>query len=293
MKPFQQSSGLNALGLVALASAALMVFDAQAGSPIGPVRHAVATAVAPVQQGAETVVGPFQSAAAAVRRNSDLRNHVATLEAQNTKLKGELATQPVDRQRLAEYDALTRAARDTGYTLVPAHVVAIGPAQSFSRVVTIDAGTSSGVRPDSTVLSGAGLVGRVVSATRTTATVLLIVDSESVVGGRLGSNLKVGSVRGTGALGTANNLTLSLVDSAATPLKGDVVVTWGSARGGPYVPGIPIGTVSSVTVNSRDLTKTAQVHSLVDFGALDLVGVVVPKNTRSDRALVRAGGSVR
>ena len=49
-----------------------------------------------------------------------------------------------------------------GYTIAPARVIAIGPAQSFSRTVTIDAGTADGVRADMTVLNGDGLVGRVV-----------------------------------------------------------------------------------------------------------------------------------
>ena len=74
----------------------------------------------------------------------------------------------------------------------------MGPMQSFSRTVTIDAGTSSGVHKDMTVLNNDGLVGRVISATRSTADVLLILDTDSVVGGRLGSNNEIGFLRGRG-----------------------------------------------------------------------------------------------
>ena len=91
------------------------------------------------------------------------------------------------RNQLAEYQGLTSAAATLGQALVPAHVVAYGPAQSFSRTVTIDAGSEAGVQPDQTVLNDDGLVGRVLRVTRTTATVLLIVDTESVVGGRVGA----------------------------------------------------------------------------------------------------------
>jgi rod shape-determining protein MreC len=35
------------------------------------------------------------------------------------------------------------------------------------------------------------------------------------------------------------------------------------------------------------------IEPFVDFGSLDLVGVVVPSGTTSDRALVESDGSVR
>ena len=56
-----------------------------------------------------------------------------------------------------------RPPQRTGLALVPARVVAMGPAQSFSRTVTIDAGTSSGIHPDMTVINNDGLVGRVLA----------------------------------------------------------------------------------------------------------------------------------
>jgi rod shape-determining protein MreC len=35
------------------------------------------------------------------------------------------------------------------------------------------------------------------------------------------------------------------------------------------------------------------IQPYVDFGALDLVGVVVPSGTRSDRGVIEADGSLR
>ncbi|MGI9155476.1 MAG: rod shape-determining protein MreC, partial [Marmoricola sp.] len=254
---------------------------------------AVGTVVGPVETMANGAVRPFRSAAEAMHRNSSLRHDVATLQSQNSDLRSRLATGSVDRNRLAEYDGLVRTARDTGYALVPAHVVGIGPAQSFSRMVTIDAGTTSGVRPDSTVVSRDGLVGRVIRANRTTATVLLIIDADSVVGGRLGSTMKIGFIRGRGATGQKGRLDLALVDNAASPARDDVVVSWGSGKGGPYVAGIPIGRVTSVYSSPRELSKQAVIAPFVDFSALDLVGVVVPAGTRGDRKVIRADGEIK
>ena len=70
-----------------------------------------------------------------------------SLEAENSNLRGQLATTSEVRYRAAELDGLLAASRTTGFALVPARVVAMGPAQSFSRTVTIDAGTSSGIHP--------------------------------------------------------------------------------------------------------------------------------------------------
>jgi rod shape-determining protein MreC len=172
-------------------------------------------------------------------------------------------------------------------------VVGIGPAQSFSRTITIDAGSRAGVTPDMTVVNNDGLVGRVLRVTRTTATVLLILDGDSVVGGRIGSSLEAGFLRGRGVLGDDGRLDLELVDETVVPAQDDVVVTWGSRDGAPYVAGIPIGRVTQVFTNLRETTKRAVIEPFVDFSSLDLVGVVVPSGTRSDRAVIEADGSIR
>lgn len=144
-----------------------------------------------------------------------------------------------------------------------------------------------------TVLNNDGLVGRVLRVTRTTATVLLIIDSDSVVGGRVGQSMEVGFLHGRGELGDGGSLDLQLVDEAQPPARHDTVVTWGSRDGAPYVSGIPVGTVTSVYSSVRETTQRAVIDPFVDFGSLDLVGVVVPSGTRSDRAVVEADGSMR
>ena len=190
------------------------------------------------------------------------------------------------------YDDLTASAEDLGYSLVPARVVGWGPAQSFSSTVTIDAGTDAGVQPDMTVVSGTGLVGRVVSAGRTSATVLLIIDPDSTVGARVGDTMDMGFLRGRGVVGDEGRLDLELVDRTAVPARDDAVVTWGSDGGAPYVSGVPIGRVTKVYSSLRETSQRVVVDPYVDFGALDVVGVVVPTGTSSDRALVGPDGEL-
>lgn len=281
----------SVFALLVLASVTVITLDYRGGdaSPLQPARDALGDGFGPVETAASTVARPISEVPDFFVHNKALRDDIQELQAENANLRGQLAATSEVRYRAAELDGLLRSSRSTGLALVPARVVAMGPAQSFSRTVTIDAGTSAGVRPDMTVLNNDGLVGRVIRADRSTATVLLIIDSESVVGARLGSNAEVGMLRGRGDISRTGNLDLDLVDNSETPGKDDVVVTWGSRNGSPYVAGVPIGTVDAVFSSPRELAKHAVIDPYVDFSSLDLVGVVVPGGTKSDRAVIRAG----
>lgn len=280
------------MALLVLACLTVMTLDARGGShsPVDPLRSVAGNVVGPVESVAAGAVRPFGDVGGFFTTNHDLRKQVATLSAENSQLKEANETTPLERKRLTELSALTETAKQTGYSMVTAHVIALGSMQSFSRTATIDAGTSSGVRADMTVLNGDGLVGRVVRATRTTATVLLVIDPDSVVGGRLGSNFEIGFLKGRGTIGSKARLDLDLLDDAATPSRGDLVVTWGSDHGVPYVAGIPIGHVESVYSTPRQQALHAIIKPTVDFSSLDLVGVVVPKGTKGDRPLLTGAG---
>lgn len=278
-----------------LGCATLITLDHQGGdhSPVEPARRAVGEAFGPVENVTAAVVEPFTSVPDYFRSKDRLTAELTSLEAENASLRQQVRTSDLDRNRLREFEQLTRAASDTGHTLLPAHVIGLGSAQSFSHTVTIDAGTDAGVHADMTVLNNDGLVGRVIRATRSTATVLLVLDADSVVGGRLGSSMEVGFLQGRGRIGDQGRLDLDLVDEAVVANEGDTVVTWGSEGGAPYVAGIPIGKVTAVFSSPRETSRRAVIEPFVDFTSLDLVGVVVPAGSRADRRLLEAEGGAR
>ncbi|HEY3530787.1 MAG TPA: rod shape-determining protein MreC [Nocardioides sp.] len=278
-----------------LACLTLMTLDHHPGpgSPLEPARDAMGSVLGPVESDTSSVVRPVTAIGDWFTSRRTMQHDIAALRSENSRLKAQQATSRYQLNQLAEYQGLTSAADTLGQALVPAHVVAYGPAQSFSRTVTIDAGSDAGVQPDQTVLNNDGLVGRVLRVTATTATVLLIVDTESVVGGRVGASMEVGFLKGRGGLGDHGTLDLQLVDQADAPAKGDTIVTWGSKGGAPYVSGVPIGRVTAVYASLRESSQRAVIEPYVDFGALDLVGVVVPSGTRSDRGVIEADGSLR
>lgn len=278
-----------------LASVSLITLDHTGGdqSPVEPARRAVGEVFGPVESATAAVIRPVVAVPGWFRSHGDLRAELSALEAENSELRSEVASSGFDRNRLEEYDGLTATAESLGYALVPARVIALGPSQSFSRTATIDAGSDAGVHPDQTVLNNDGLVGRVLRVTRSTATVLLVIDTGSVVGGRVGGSMEMGFLRGRGDLGDRGVLDLELVDEAEVPAKHETVVTWGSEGGAPYVSGVPVGRVTAVFSSIRETSQRAVIEPFVDFGSLDLVGVVVPSGSASDRAVVEADGSLR
>ena len=277
-----------------LASATLITLDHQGGdgSPVEPARQAVGEVFGPVESAAAAAVRPFTSIPAWLQTQDSLSEELRELEAENAELRSQVATSGFDRKRLDQYDGLTSAAQDLGHALVPARVVAFGPSQSFNNTVTIDAGSAAGLRPDMTVLNNDGLVGRVLRVTRSTATVLLIIDADSIVGGRVGDSMEIGFVAGSGSLADDGRLDLRLVDDHVRPHAHDTVVSWGG-NNGPYVSGVPVGQVTEVYSSLRESSQRAVVEPFVDFSSLDLVGVVVPTGSGSDRAVIEADGSLR
>lgn len=263
------------LVLVALACA-LIVVD-QKTTPANPIGVAARTwmgvALGPAQQAAARVgqgVQAVQRAGQALTGSQ--HDTISRLEQENSQLQAQVNTTAFDRRRVSELDALLHTAGLGQYRIVPARVVAVGAAGGFSRSVTIDVGSLDGVTANLTVLCADGLVGRVTSVAQTTSTVALLVDASTTVGVRL-DNQQAGYATGGGSYDQP--LAVDLFNPAAQVRTGMRLVTFGSPDGKPYVPGVPVGTVTDVEGLTGQLTKRVQVRPFVDFGALDLVGVVV------------------
>jgi rod shape-determining protein MreC len=262
-------------GLLVLASVTIVTLDSGTGaSPVQPVRDAVATVFGPIEDAASSALRPVTSIPDHFRTVDSLRAENVRLTLANQVLAAQIEAAQAAQNRAAEIDGIASMVDASGFDVVAAQVVGVGPAQSFSQTVTIDAGVDEGVVPDLTVINADGLVGRVVSATRDSATVLLIADAKSTVGGRLGASMEMGFLAGDGDISGDGTLSLSLVDHTIAPREGDTVVTWGSHNGAPYVAGVPIGTVVGVHSSPSELTQTATVRPFVDFTSLDVVAVV-------------------
>ncbi|MBB3032955.1 rod shape-determining protein MreC [Alteriqipengyuania lutimaris] len=167
---------------------------------------------------------------------------------QNADLKKEVE---IARIRLAEARATEeenrrlKALLGLGKTDVEPVAVArlIGSsATSTRRFAYLGAGRSDGVQPGMPVRSERGIVGRVLEASRNSARVLLITDSESVLPVRRAGDNTVAFAEGRGD-GLIN---IRLINLGINPLeRGDVFVT--SGAGGLYRPGIAVAIVTRLT----------------------------------------------
>lgn len=247
--------------------------------------------LAALRRGIDTVFGPVESAfggaAGAVGRALGGIPKLGSYQSENRKLKrqvdalnGRLASLSGLQCQVDQLHQLTHALDVTGYSTVPAHVVAVGPAGGFEWTAVIDAGSSDGIKPSQTVMTGAGLVGRTTEVTARTAHVLLIADPEFTVGGSLAQVASIGLAHGNGS----RPMTYSLASSRAPVRKGDVLLTTGSDT---YAAGIPIGTVTSVAPDANAISRTATVVPFVDVASLDLVGVITNGARTKPRGLLR------
>jgi rod shape-determining protein MreC len=269
------------LGLLLLTSLTLVVLSLRGSG--GGARDTASGFFGPVENAASAVVRPVRDFLSSISSLGSKDQQIAELQRQIDALQQQVNTTEYDRNRAQELNDLLRLAGAGQYKTLPAQTIAYGPAQGFAWTVTIDVGSKDGVKVDQSVVNGKGLVGRVVATTSSTATVALLVDATSTVGARVESSMEVGFLNGTG---DPRSLELQLLDPFAPVAVGDRLVSYG-VKGGAYVPGIPLGTITAVEGTPGQLTRIAKVEPFVDVTSLDLVGVIVqpPRENPRDAVL--------
>jgi rod shape-determining protein MreC len=194
---------------------------------------------------------------------------------QNEELAGELDTVDALRARVAELEAETQRLKDllqfqetTPGNYRVAKVFGRNPEKWFSTI-DISLGSNDGVQVDDPVVSRTGLVGRILYTDKRTATVLLLTDPESGVGGTVEGSRDYGVVVGGNGPDT---LILRFFSRDAVVQVGDKVVT--SGMGSKFPPGILIGEVTSVYIPKPGLIKEATVKPASVLNHLEEVMVV-------------------
>lgn len=274
-----------ALAVLVVASLTFVILDLRGGEgPMSSARSAISAVTGVLQKGASTVFSPVTSAGDWWSTWRNQASQIEELQKENSELRTLVRESENDRARADELDELLRVASVGRYRVVPAEVIAVGPAQDYAWTVTIDAGSLDGIERDMSVISGDGLVGRVIKVNQTSSTVLLLVDASSSVGGRVATTEEIGIVSGTGR---QDSLDFQLLDPLAELVIGDALITFGSRNGRPYVPGVPIGEVVDITGTAGQLTRIATIRPFANVSRLSVVGVVVrpPRDDPRDSVL--------
>ena len=257
----------------------LITLDLRGVQVIDGLRTGTQTALTPVQKAGSWVVSPFRNFLSDVTHLGRTRNQIEKLRDENVKLRLTLQNRKTADAQLKQLKGVLNLAGTAGYDVVNAKVISQGSTTSFTQTITIDAGTSSGVRANMTVLSGYGLVGVVKFAYRNSALVQLASDPAFKIGARIAGTQQIGILSGQGT----RKGVLQLLDNTTQVRKGDALLARGSQNGRPFVPGVPIGEVTSVDNSPGSVTQTADVKFYTNFSTLGVVAVVVSGSTADPR----------
>ena len=272
--------------VVLLVLVALTLITISFRSPTSGALHSVqsagSTALRPFQVAATRIAQPFRDAYDYVSGLSSAKSQLAREKRLYQKVRAQAIANRAQALRAQQLEKLLKfeqgSSFPTAFRAVNAGVITFQTG-SFTHSLVIDEGSSSGIRRNSPVVDGGGLVGIVSNVTPSTAIVTLITDPDSFVAARDIQTRVRGGVR-PGAGGT---LQLAEVQKQKVVHKGDTLVTDGtrSARLPDLYPyGIPIGRVYSVGATDTATFLQVQVQPFANLGSLDAVAVLVKKNPR-------------
>jgi rod shape-determining protein MreC len=269
------------VGLVIVALALVTIsFRSPTAGALHDVQGAGSTALRPFQIAATRIAQPFRDGYDWVASVSSAKRENALLKKRYREVREEAIAERAAALRAQQLEKLLHFEQGStfprGYGAVNAAVTSF-PSGPFTHSLEIAAGSSDGVRLNSPVVSGDGLVGIVSNVQPQTAVVTLLTDPSTFVAALdIQTRVRNGIVH-TGPGGT---LILDQVPKQLNVNKGDALVTAGTHDAqypDLYPYGIPIGRVSSVGATDTASFLQIQVQPFANLGALDAVAVLVPK----------------
>ena len=209
--------------------------------------------------------------------NNSFFTNLDSLKEENEKLKNknkeleksikEIENIKTENETLKEYLGLTE--KYSNYKTIPGDVIN-KDISNYSRTITLNIGTSDGVKKDMTVIAEEGLVGHVISVTENTAKVQTIIDPANSVSSMLSTTKE--SIICKGTLENKTTLKAMYIPTEASVIQGDTIQT--SGLGGLYPKGLQIGTIKKVVDTENITDRYAIVSVSVDFNKLNSVLVI-------------------
>lgn len=173
----------------------------------------------------------------------ELQVRVADLEAENGKMKQELN--------------LTESLSE--YTTVHATVIARNPDQWMESLV-INVGANEGIQKNMSVMSGNGLIGRIIEVNPTSSKVLLLSNEQSN-DGKVAASIQIKSGSANGIISGYDRKTkeylMTQVDPTVQVAAGDLVQT--SGLGGVTPSSLLIGEVTEAKMDDYGLFQTVRI----------------------------------
>lgn len=228
------SSKKALLFIVVITSFILMTYQSKKGhfGPIKSINTALNSTHMAVSSLTAAFFQPFRRLALREEENIKLKSRVDELLLERDSYQGAV----IENKRLRE---LLRLKENSHNYVAAARVIARGTGH-WEHTVVLDKGESDGVAKDMTVITPRGLAGKIISASESFASMLLISDINASVAVRIKETRKEGVLSGTGS----RTCILKYVPYEEEIKAGAVIVT--SGLDSLFPPGIPVGYVSKV-----------------------------------------------
>ena len=243
-----------------------------------PVKDVVGVVLTPIQRGINHVGGWFSG-------KMDYFEDNLKLAAQNEELQSQVDQLTVENTQLLQDKDELNSLRDLyeldhkyeTYEKVGARVISKDDSSNWFSTFTIDKGSNDGLAVDMNVMAGSGLVGIITDVGPNWATVRSIIDDYSNVSAQISETEDTCIIAGDLSLTDEGTVRLVKLNDPDSKVKvGDTVVT--SQISDIFLPGILIGYVSEIGVDSNNLTHSGLVSTVVDFK--DIKEVLVIKNLK-------------
>ena len=259
------------LVILLVSSLLLITLDLRGVGITSGFRNTTQTILSPIQKAASDIFAPVGRFMSDVKNFGKTKAEISDLKLANAKLKKEAAFSADIKGQLAQLKNVLDLAARGGYKVVSARVIGRGSASTFSQTITLDAGTGSGIRKNMTVISENGLVGVVKDATSNSSIVLLMSDPTFKIGVRVARSQSLGVLMGEGT----GTYSIELLDPAGSMQVGDSLISIGSDNNRPFIPGLPVGVITSVDHSTSSLTQRATVKAFSNLNDLGIVSVVI------------------
>lgn len=255
-----------------IAMFASFLFDVQ----FTPLNTAAGYVFIPMQKGINKAGSMVSGLADNLTELKDVMRRNEELQAQVDELTTELNTYKLEQSEIEDMRKLLELDEKYKYEKVGASIIGKDAGNWFDTFI-IDKGYNDGIEVDMNVIAGSGLVGIVTNVGPNYANVRSIIDDRNSVSAMVLTTSDGCFVDGD--LEMMSRLQVigftDLTDEDNKVAVGDQVVT--SDTSSKYVPGLLIGHINELNMDSNNLTKSGTITPAVDFEHIKNVLVILEK----------------
>lgn len=255
-----------------------------------PVFNTISSAVfVPMERGVNSIGSWTTQRLEDIKSAGELRENNEKLQEKVNQLRQQVASLESDQSELENLRSLYKLDQKyESYPKVGARIIASDNSNWYNNF-TIDKGSKDGIKVDMNVLAGDGLAGIVYQVGRNYAKVRAIIDDTSYVSAMFSTTADNCIVNGDLKAIADGAITVDHISKDAKINEGDELIT--SNVSAKFLPGITIGYISDIKLDSNSLTKSGKVTPAVDFKHLEEVLVITELKENMDESAVTASGN--